>query len=41
MPTAVSIAARILGSNQSGLVVGTKLGTIEMPYDGLAVVRPN
>ena len=29
-PTAVSIEARILGSTQSGLVVGTKLGTVKL-----------
>jgi hypothetical protein len=31
MPTAVSIAARTLGSTQSGLVVDTKLGTFTDP----------
>ena len=30
-PTAVSIGAWTLASTQSGLVVGTKLGTVHLP----------
>jgi hypothetical protein len=44
MPSAISIGARILGSTQSGLVVGTKLGTVSwgeraslLPHGGHAV----